>query len=65
MNPLHPNEMTVHERIAEVAEILSLGLNRLRAAQSTELSPQSAECLLDSSATPRMCVPDHKSRAHA
>ena len=61
MNPLHPNRMTAQERLAEVAEILSLGLMRLRAAQSTELSPQLADVGLDSRATPRMCVPDHQS----
>jgi hypothetical protein len=65
MNPLHPNRMTASERLAEVAETLSLGFMRLRAAQSTELSPQSADSLLDSCATPRMCVPDHPSGAHA
>jgi hypothetical protein len=65
MNPLHPNRMTAQERIAEVAEILSLGLMRLRAAQSTELLPQSADSALDSCATPRLCVPDHPSGAHA
>jgi hypothetical protein len=65
MNPLHPNRMTATERLSEVAEILSLGLMRLRAAQSTELSLQSADVGVDSSATPRMCVPDHQSGAHA
>ncbi len=65
MNPLHPNRMTAPERIAEVAEILSIGLMRLRAAQSTKLSPQSADVELDSSAQPRMCVPDYTSGAHA
>ena len=65
MNPLHPDRMTAQERIAEVVEILSVGLMRLRAEQSTELSPQSADSVLDSSATPRMCVPDHQSGAHA
>jgi hypothetical protein len=65
MNPLHPNRMTPPERLAEVAEILSLPLMRGRAAQSTELSPQSADSALDSSATPRMCVSDHRSGDHA
>ena len=65
MNPLHPNKMTVSERLADLAEILSLGLMRLQARQSTELSPQSADSVLDSSATPRMCVPDHQSGAYA
>jgi hypothetical protein len=65
MNPLHPHRMTASERLAELAEIFSLGLIRLRAAQSTELSPQSADSVLDSSARPRMCVPDHPSGVHA
>jgi hypothetical protein len=65
MNPLQPSKMTARERLAEVAEILSLGLMRRRAGQSTELSPRSADSVLDSSATPRMCVPDHQSGAHA
>jgi len=65
MNPLHPSRMTAQERIAELAEILSLGLMRLRAAQSTVLSLQSADVGLDSWATPRMCVPDDKAGDHA
>ena len=60
MNPLHPNRMTAQERIAEVTEILSLGLVRLRAAQSTKLSPQSADVGLDRLPTPRMCVPQNQ-----
>jgi hypothetical protein len=63
MNPLHPNRMTAQERIGEVTEMLSLGLMRLRAAQSTELSPRSADSLLDSSVSLRMCVLDHQSGA--
>jgi len=65
MNPLHPSRMTAQERIGEIAEILSLGLMRVRAAQSTELSPQSADVGLDRWATPRMCVPDDKPGDHA
>jgi hypothetical protein len=65
MNPLHPNRMAAQERIAELAEILLLGVMRLRAAQSTELSPRSADVGVDSSAALRMCVPDHPSGAHA
>ena len=61
MNPLHPSRMTAQERIAELAEILSVGLMRVRAAQSTELSPQSADVGVDRWATPRMCVPDDQS----
>ena len=59
MNPLHPNRLTADERISELTEILSLGLLRLRAGQSTELSPRSADSLLDSSPTPRMHMPHH------
>jgi hypothetical protein len=59
MNPLQPSKMTARERLAEVAEILSLGFMRLRAGQSTELSPRSADVGVDSCATPRMCVSDH------
>ena len=57
MNPLHPNRMTSHERIAAVAEILSLGLIRLQSAQSTELSLKSADRRLDDPETARMCEP--------
>jgi hypothetical protein len=65
MNPLHPKRMTAPERIAEVTEILSLGLVRVRAAQSTALSPQSADVGLDRYLAPRMCVPDDQSGDHA
>ena len=65
MNPLHPSRMTAQERIAEVTEILSLGLMRVRAVQSTALSPQSADVGLDSWATPRMCVMDDQAGDHA
>jgi hypothetical protein len=57
--------MTAQERIVELAEILSLGLMRVRATQSTALSPQSADVGLDSYSTPRMCVPDDQSGDHA
>jgi hypothetical protein len=59
MNPLHPNKMTTEERIAEVAEILSAGLIRLQAAQSTKLSQHSADRPLDRAATARMHGRDH------
>ena len=61
MNPLHPSRMSAQERIGEIAEILSSGLMRVRAAQSTALSPQSADVGLDRCATPRMYVPDDQS----
>jgi hypothetical protein len=65
MNPLHPNRMAAQERLTEVAEILSLGLMRLHSAQSTELSPKSADAGVDRCGAARMCVPDDQSRDHA
>jgi hypothetical protein len=57
MNPLHPAKLSADERLNEIAEILSLGLVRLRSAQSSQLSPQSADHRVDSSAAARMCGP--------
>lgn len=48
-NPLHPEEMTPTERLAEIAEILAAGLMRLRARQSSPLSPDREESSLDCS----------------
>ena len=38
MNPLNPDRMSAKERLAEVTRILALGLIRLRARQSTQVS---------------------------
>ena len=38
MNPLNPDRMSAKERLAEVTRILALGLIRLRARQSSQLS---------------------------
>jgi hypothetical protein len=65
MNPLHPSRITAQERIGEIAEVFSLGLMRVRAAQSTALSLQSADVGLDRWATLRMCVPDDQPGDHA
>jgi hypothetical protein len=46
-NPLHPEEMTPAERLAELAEILAVGLMRLRAKQSSSLPADCGESLLD------------------
>jgi hypothetical protein len=46
-NPLHPEEMTPAERLAEIAEILAAGLMRLRARKSTPLSAHPGESSLD------------------
>jgi hypothetical protein len=46
-NALHPDLMTAPERLDEIAEILAAGLMRLRARQSSPLSPRSGESSLD------------------
>ena len=38
MNPLNPDRMSSKERLAEVTRILALGLIRLRARQSSQVS---------------------------
>jgi hypothetical protein len=38
MNALNPERLTPKERLAEVTRILALGLIRLRARQSTQVS---------------------------
>ena len=38
MNPLNPDRMTPTERLAEVTRLLALGLIRLRARQSSQVS---------------------------
>jgi hypothetical protein len=37
MNPLHPRHMTPKERLAEVCDLLAVGLIRLRLRQSSQL----------------------------
>jgi hypothetical protein len=46
-NTLSPEAMTADERLAEVAEILTAGLTRLRARQSSRLSADRGESSLD------------------
>lgn len=41
MNPLNPDRMSAQERLAEVTRILALGMIRLRARQSREMSARS------------------------
>ena len=43
MNPLHPRHMTPSERRIEVCRLLALGLLRLRARQSSEVSAHAGE----------------------
>jgi hypothetical protein len=46
MNPLNPDRMSAKERLAEVTRILALGLIRLRARQSSQVSaPVGESCL--------------------
>jgi hypothetical protein len=43
MNPLNPDRMSTKERLAEVTRILALGLIRLRARQSSQVSELARE----------------------
>ena len=47
MNALNPNQLTAAERLDEIADLLAAGLMRLRARQSSPLSPDSGESSLD------------------
>jgi hypothetical protein len=49
MNPA-ASVLTSAERISEIAEILAAGLMRVRARQSSALSPHGGECSLDCAA---------------
>jgi hypothetical protein len=46
-NPLPADRLSPAERLAEIAEILAAGLTRLRARQSSPLSPDRGESSLD------------------
>jgi hypothetical protein len=45
-NPIHPDRMSARERLAEVTRILALGLIRLRARQSSQVSAEVGESSL-------------------
>jgi hypothetical protein len=49
-NAVHPDRLTPDERLSEIAEILALGLTRLRARQSSALPADLGESLLDCAA---------------
>jgi hypothetical protein len=51
MNGLDPNRMTADERLSELGDLLALGLVRLKARQSSEVSGDLGESSLD-------CSPD-------
>jgi hypothetical protein len=46
-NSIHPDRLTPAERITEIAEILAMGLMRLRARKSSPLSREHGESSLD------------------
>ncbi len=46
-NALHPNRMTTAERLGELASILAVGLIRLRARKSRQLSVDRGDSCLD------------------
>lgn len=45
-NPLHPDHLTTDERLTEIADILALGLMRLRLPKSSPLSADGGESSL-------------------
>ena len=47
MNPLNPELMSADERLAEICQILALGLMRLNARKSSELSRDRGESSVD------------------
>jgi hypothetical protein len=65
MNALHPNHLTVDERLAEVAKLLAAGLMRLRQRKSSSLSRDHGESLLDFSANQRGHAPAREREARA
>lgn len=46
-NPLSPDSMTAQERIAELGQLLALGLMRLHARKSSPLSPDCGDSSVD------------------
>jgi hypothetical protein len=47
MSPLHPDQMTGTERIAELGQILAAGLVRLHARKSSPLSADRGDSSVD------------------
>jgi hypothetical protein len=46
-NALHPDRMTAAERLDEIADILAVGLIRLKARKSRRLSADAGDSCLD------------------
>jgi hypothetical protein len=63
MNALSSDRMTASERLSEIARILAIGLIRLRARQSTELSAQCGESFVDFLADRRGHADRHEGEA--
>jgi hypothetical protein len=47
MNPLHPDQLTADERIAELGELLAAGVMRLQARKSSRLSADRGDSSVD------------------
>jgi hypothetical protein len=47
MTAVKPDQMSAHERLTEIAEILALGLIRMRGRMSSPFLPTSGEISLD------------------
>ena len=54
MSPLHPNHMTLEERLSELGQILARGLIRLHAREASPLSADDGDSFVD--------LPPHRSR---
>jgi hypothetical protein len=57
-NPISPDQMTAEERIAELGQLLALGLMRLHARKSSRLSADCGDSSVD-------FVPDRSGHADA
>jgi len=61
-NALHPDRMTQPERLDEVANILAVGLIRLRAQKSSRLSADARDSSVDFTARQSGHVPVNRRR---
>ena len=59
---LHPDRMTQPERLDEVADILAVGLIRLKARKSSRLSADARDSCLDYTARQSGYVPVNRRR---
>jgi hypothetical protein len=61
-NALHPDRMTAPERLDEVANILAVGLIRLKARKSSRLSADARDSSVDFTARQSGHVPVNRRR---